>query len=36
MNLRSCDILVNLGDFLVAENRSSEGKESACNAKDLH
>ena len=35
MNLKSYDVLINLGDFLVAETGGSEGKESACNVEDL-
>lgn len=35
VNLRSYDVLINLGDFPVAETGGSEGKEAACNAEDL-
>ena len=35
VNLKSYDVLINLGDFLVAETGGSEDKESVSNAEDL-
>lgn len=32
VNLRSYDVLINLGDFPVAETWRLRGKEAACNA----